>query len=71
VTVFAAQWRPRRDQARAKLAAVAGAAIRRVGLSVPGVGGPLLVALGLWMAWRPLGVVFAGAVLWALDRRVP
>jgi len=70
MTVFAAQWRSHREQAAAKLASWAGAAMRRVGVSVPGVGGPLLVAVGLWMAWPPLGVMFAGAVLWALDRRV-
>jgi hypothetical protein len=71
VTVFAARWRSGRQQAAAKAAEWAGAAIRRVGVSLPGVGGPLLVSAGLWMAWRPLGVVFAGVVLWALDRRVP
>lgn len=65
-----AQWRSRREQAAAAAAAWFGTAIRKVGVSLPGVGGPLLVALGLWMAWRPLGVVFAGVVLWALDRRV-
>lgn len=70
MTVFAARWRSGREQAVAKAAEFAGAAVRRVGVSLPGVGGPLLVSVGLWMAWRPLGVVFAGAVLWALDRRV-
>jgi len=70
VAVFAAQWRSRRDELGARVAVLAGAAIRRVGVSLPGIGGPLLVSAGLWMAWRPLGVVFAGAVLWALDRRV-
>ncbi len=71
MTVFAAQWRSRRNDLTAKVAAFAGAAVRRVGVSAPGIGGPLLVAAGLWMAWRPLGLVFAGIVLWALDRRVP
>lgn len=70
MTVFPAQWRSRREAAVGRLAEWTGAAIRRVGVSVPGVGGPLLVSVGLWMAWRPLGVVFAGAVLWSLDRRV-
>uniref|UniRef100_A8LZZ6 Uncharacterized protein n=1 Tax=Salinispora arenicola (strain CNS-205) TaxID=391037 RepID=A8LZZ6_SALAI len=52
------------------VAAAAGTAVRLVGRSLPGVAGPLLVAGGLWMVYRPLGVIFAGAVLWALDRRV-
>lgn len=71
MTVFPAQWRTQRKQVAGKLAEWSGAALRRVGVSVPGVAGPLLVSAGLWMAWHPLGVVFAGGVLWALDRRVP
>lgn len=70
MAVFAAQWRSRRAEVGARVAVLAGAAIRRVGVSLPGVGGPLLVSVGLWMAWAPLGVVFAGVVLWMLDRRV-
>jgi len=70
VAVFAAQWRSRRERVGARAAELVGAAMRRVGVSLPGIGGPLLVSAGLWMAWKPLGMVFAGAVLWALDRRV-
>lgn len=70
MAVFAARWRSRRNEFGARAADLAGAAMRRVGVSLPGIGGPLLVSAGLWMAWRPLGVIFAGAVLWALDRRV-
>lgn len=70
MTVFPAQWRSRQKDFAGKLAELSGAAMHRVGVSVPGVGGPLLVSLGLWLAWHPLGVVFAGIVLWALDRRV-
>lgn len=70
MTVFAAQWRSRQEKFGARAAELAGAAMRRVGVSVPGIGGPLLVSAGLWMAWEPLGVTFAGGVLWALDRRV-
>lgn len=62
--------RLRGNAAVVALASVAGAAIGLVGRSVPGVLGPLLVAAGLWMMWPPLGVVCAGVVLWALDRRV-
>lgn len=43
----------------ARLALVA---LNRAGLSV---GGLALVALGLWLAWPPLGVIAAGlALLW-------
>lgn len=70
MTVLAARWRPRWDEAVARLAGLAGTAVRLAGRSVPGVVGPLLVSVGLWMAWAPLGVMFAGAVLWALDRKV-
>lgn len=67
-----------RTRAVPRLAELAGRALRtaavagaRVGRGVPGVVGPLLVAYGAWLAWRPLGFVVAGAVLWLLDRRVP
>lgn len=50
---------------------VAGVLLRRVGRSFPGVAGPLLVAVGLGMAWLPLGVIAAGAILWAVDWRLP
>jgi hypothetical protein len=70
MTVFPAQWRTRRKTAGGKAAEWVGSAMRRVTVSVPGIGGPLLVSAGLWMAWRPLGVMFAGVVLWALDRQV-
>lgn len=70
MTVLAARLRPRWDQATARLATAAGVLVGRIGRSLPGVGGPLLVAAGLWMAWPPLGLVFAGLALWALDRRV-
>jgi hypothetical protein len=54
----------------AQLAAAAGRGLAILGRSIPGVLGPFGVAVGLWMAWRPLGVIFAGAALWLLDRRV-
>jgi hypothetical protein len=56
--------------ATARAAVLAGVALGKVGRGLPGIGGPLLVSAGLWMAWKPLGLIFAGAVLWALDRRV-
>lgn len=54
-----------------RLASAAGTALRRIGMSIPGTVGPLIVAAGLGMAWRPLGVIFVGVALWALDRRMP
>lgn len=56
------------------LAAGAGHALRVVralGVRVPGVAGAVLVAVGLGLAWLPLGVVAAGAFLLLIDRRVP
>ena len=70
MTVLAARWRPRWNDAVARAASIAGTAVRLLGRGLPGTAGPLLVAAGLWMAWHPLGVVFAGIALWALDRRV-
>jgi hypothetical protein len=70
VTVFAAQWRSRRDQLGARAAEVAGAVMRRVGRSLPGTAGPLIVSVGFWMLAPWLGVVVFGAIVWALDRRV-
>lgn len=70
MTVLAARLRPRWDLAVARLATGAGVLFGRIGRGLPGVGGPLLVSAGLWMAWPPLGLIFAGLALWALDRRV-
>lgn len=70
MTVLAARWRPRWDAVAARLAGWSGTAVRQLGRGLPGVAGPLLVSAGMWMAWRPLGVIFAGAALWLLDRRV-
>lgn len=50
---------------------VAGTLLRRIGRGFPGVVGPMLVAVGLGMAWLPLGIVAAGAILWAVDWRIP
>lgn len=49
---------------------VAGVLLRQVGRGFPGVVGPLLVAVGLGLAWLPLGVVAAGVILWAVDLRL-
>lgn len=50
--------------------ALAGSLLRRVGRGFPGVAGPALVAVGLGLAWLPLGVIAAGAILWAVDWRI-
>lgn len=70
MTALVARLRPHWTMATARAAVLAGVALGKVGRGLPGIGGPLLVSAGLWMAWKPLGLIFAGAVLWALDRRV-
>ncbi|GGN40507.1 hypothetical protein FHR83_007023 [Actinoplanes campanulatus] len=70
MTVLAARLRPRWDLATGRIATLAGALVGKIGRGLPGIGGPLLVAFGLWLAWAPLGFIFAGLALWALDRRV-
>lgn len=52
-------------------AEAAGRVIGLVGRGIPGIAGPLLICYGLWLAWKPLGVIAAGGFLLALDRRVP
>lgn len=71
MTTSAHVWRKRREAAAASLATWSGIALRRIGKSLPGTMGPALVVIGLagW-SWQ-LGVVVAGVILWALDRRVP
>lgn len=54
-----------------RAAEVAGVALGRLARGVPGVLGPLLVAVGLGVAWLPLGLVSAGAILWLVDLRIP
>jgi hypothetical protein len=51
----------------AQFASAAGTAVR----VAPGVAGPVLVCVGLWMLAPFLGVTAAGIILWALDRRIP
>lgn len=53
-----------------RAAPVAGRLLRRIGRGFPGVAGPALVAVGLGLAWLPLGVVAAGVILWAVDWRL-
>lgn len=61
----------RRERWQIRAAEIAGRLLRRVGRGLPGVLGPLLVAVGLGLAWLPLGVIAAGAILWAVDWRMP
>lgn len=58
-----------RDQWTLRAAELAGRALR-ASRGLPGIVGPLLVAVGLGMAWLPLGVIAAGAALWAWDLAV-
>lgn len=62
--------RPRWDAVLGAVADVAGALVRNVGRGLPGVAGPVLVAYGLYEAWRPLGFITLGVFLLLLDRRV-
>jgi hypothetical protein len=54
-----------------RAAELTGAALRTVGRGFFGVMGPLVIAVGFWMAWPPLGVIALGLTLLAADRRVP
>jgi hypothetical protein len=58
------------DALMLRAAPVAGGLLRRVGRGFPGVAGPVLVSIGLGLAWLPLGVIAAGAILWAVDLRL-
>lgn len=53
-----------------RAAEATGAALRTVGRGFFGVMGPLVIAVGFWMAWPPLGVIVLGLTLLAADRRV-
>jgi len=70
VTALVARLRPRWDAALGSAADVAGALVRNVGRGLPGIGGPLLIAYGLYEVYRPLGFICAGVFLLLLDRRV-
>lgn len=56
-----------RPKISSSLAVTAGVIVR----NTPGIAGPLLIAVGAWMIRPFLGVIVLGAVLWALDRRIP
>lgn len=69
--------RARRLPVRARLgrlpkraAAPAGRVARVALVAATGVGGPLLVCVGLGLAWGPLGFIAAGVFLLAADRRL-
>lgn len=64
--------RPARGRRRAeRVAELAGAALRVVGLAAPGTLGAGLICAGLWLAWPPLAFLVGGAFLLLLDRRMP
>lgn len=63
--------RKTRERLAVAAASVAGRLLGGLGRGLPGVLGPALVAVGLGLAWLPLGVVAAGAILWVVDWRIP
>lgn len=71
MTALVARMRPRLTEVAGKAAEVTGAAVGRVGRSVPGVAGPLAIAYGCHEIYSPLGWIVAGGFLLLLDRRVP
>lgn len=54
----------------ARLAILLGGMLRTLGVTLPGILGPLLVCAGLFLAWPPLGVIALGSVLWLIDWRI-
>lgn len=71
MTALVARLRPRWDATVAGAAELIGTALRQVGRGLPGVAGPLLVCYGIFLMYRPLAFIAAGAFLLLLDRRVP
>lgn len=61
----------RREKWATRVADLSGRLLRRTGRTLPGVLGPALVCIGLGLAWLPLGLMAAGAVLWLVDWRIP
>lgn len=61
---------PKRAQIIYKLAERTGAVIGGLMRSGPGYGGALLVSIGGWQIYRPLGFILAGVFLLLLDRRM-
>jgi len=54
-----------------RLPELAGASVRTVGRTLPGIAGPLAVCVGLWMLLPALGVIALGILFILIDRRVP
>lgn len=70
-------WRRRGNEALLAVAGVLGTVAGfllgiapKVARLVPAVAGPLLIAYGLGMAWRPLGFIAMGAFLLWADRNI-
>lgn len=77
MSVFSPAWRRRGNGALLALASAVGAVVGfllaaapKVARLVPAVMGPLLIAYGLGLAWRPLGFIAMGAFLLWADRNI-
>lgn len=53
-----------------RVASLAGASLRSLGSTLPGILGPLLVCAGLFMLLPALGVIALGLVLWLIDWKI-
>jgi uncharacterized membrane protein HdeD (DUF308 family) len=77
VTVFSPAWRQRGNRVLLALAGALGALMGfvltwapQVARLVPAVVGPLFIAYGLGLAWRPLGFMAIGMFLLWADRNI-
>lgn len=71
MTALAARLRPRWDAALGRAATAAGWVVGRIGRSLPGVVGPLLVCYGIHEIYEPAAYIAAGAFLLVIDGSVP
>lgn len=77
MSVFSPAWRRRGNEVLLALAGAIGAAVGflldkapKAARFVPAVAGPLLIAYGFGLAWRPLGFMAMGAFLLWADRNI-
>lgn len=77
VSMFSPAWRRRGNEVLLVLAGAIGTAAGflldkapKVARLVPAVAGPLLIAYGLGLAWRPLGFMAMGVFLLWADRNI-
>lgn len=70
MSALVARLRPQWDAVAGYAAEAAGHVVGKLGRSLPGIAGPLLIAYGLYEVYRPLGFITLGVFLLLLDRRV-